>query len=298
MSASSDAQNRCPYLGLANDPDSYYGSATYDNLCHCPKTPQPIALTYQVDVCMTGDHVNCVVFQQEEWRGRLPDDIKPDWARGVTPTRRWTAISVAVLLPLTIGLVLIGIVGRNSGLLASFLQRPQSDRVESREDTPGPESTPDGAAMLSTDTPFPTLRPTITPFRTATPSYSPTPDSTLTLTPTHTRTTTPTPTGPTLTPTSTSTPAAYLPVITLAFGSNLRAGPGTDFDSIGFLEEGTQLQVLGRDLDGFWLSAHTQTGQEGWVAFSQVADAGEIDVDRIPLADVIPTLDVTPTPGE
>jgi hypothetical protein len=81
---------------------------------------------------------------------------------------------------------------------------------------------------------------------------------------------------------------------TLAFGANLRSGPGTTFDVIDALNAGELLQIVGRDVSGGWLLVRTLTGQEGWVAVTQLAPP--IDIPRIPLAPSIPTPAVTATP--
>jgi hypothetical protein len=68
---------------------------------------------------------------------------------------------------------------------------------------------------------------------------------------------------------------------TLRFDSNLRSGPGSDFEDINFLTSGARMVILGHDESGLWLLIRTESGQEGWIAASQVA--GGLDMSLVPL---------------
>jgi hypothetical protein len=68
---------------------------------------------------------------------------------------------------------------------------------------------------------------------------------------------------------------------TLRFDSNLRSGPGSDFEDINFLTSGARVVILGHDESELWLLIRTENGQEGWIAASQVA--GEMDMSLVPL---------------
>jgi uncharacterized protein YraI len=77
---------------------------------------------------------------------------------------------------------------------------------------------------------------------------------------------------------------------TVAFESNLRAGPGSEFDVLTLISTGTQLEVPGRDVSGRWAWVRIpETGQEGWIAFTQLT--GEYQVPQIPIAPDIPTIE-------
>src|SRR5574341_827107 len=143
------------------------------------------------------------------------------------------------------------------------------------------------ATEAPTQTAYPTYTPypTFTPLPTATATFlpSPTPVPTLTTTPTI---------DSGATPTSASGASGLQAV--LLYDSNLRAGPGTSFDSLDMLNGGEPITILGRDLNGGWLYVRTTSGQEGWVRVTQIQ--GPLDIPRIPLAQDIPTPSVTETP--
>jgi len=157
-----------------------------------------------------------------------------------------------------------------------------------------------GCSLGSLGAPAPTYTPlpTYTPF----PTFTPPPTATATFLPPPTEVPQETPTSvdsSTATPFPTPTPSQLQAV--LAFGSNLREGPGTGFDPITSLDAGESLILLGRDLNGSWVFVQTSIGEQGWVAVRQLQ--GPVDVPRIPLAQGIPTPDqtqaasVTGTPG-
>ncbi len=69
---------------------------------------------------------------------------------------------------------------------------------------------------------------------------------------------------------------------TLRFDSNLRSGPGSDFEDINFLASGSRIAILGRDDAALWLLIRAENDQEGWIAASQIA--GELDMSLVPIA--------------
>lgn len=147
-----------------------------------------------------------------------------------------------------------------------------------------------GCSLGSLGAPAPTYTPlpTYTPF----PTFTPPPTATATFLPSPTEAPQETPTSvdaSTATPFPTPTPSQLQAV--LAFGSNLREGPGTGFDPITSLDAGETLILLGRDLNGSWVFVQTSIGEQGWVAVRQLQ--GPVDVPRIPLAQGIPTPDQT-----
>jgi SH3-like domain-containing protein len=73
----------------------------------------------------------------------------------------------------------------------------------------------------------------------------------------------------------------------LAFGSNLRVGPGMDHEVVILLSAGTRFQISGRDSLGNW--AFIQAGDyEGWIARSQLADG--VDILAYPVESTIISL--------
>jgi len=65
----------CPYLKWRNDETIRYGFSHVSNFCYKPKKAQPVKLSYQKPVCLTGKYTDCPVFQQESSR-YLPHDIR------------------------------------------------------------------------------------------------------------------------------------------------------------------------------------------------------------------------------
>lgn len=69
--------------------------------------------------------------------------------------------------------------------------------------------------------------------------------------------------------------------------ANLRNGPGTEFDRLDKLQQGSKLDVLARHED--WVQVRTEGGQEGWLALDL------IDLDKETAAG-LPGPDALPTP--
>ena len=65
----------CPYLKWRNDETIRYGFSHVSNFCYKPKKAQPVKLSYQKPVCLTGKYTDCPVFQQENIK-QLPHDIR------------------------------------------------------------------------------------------------------------------------------------------------------------------------------------------------------------------------------
>jgi serine/threonine protein kinase/formylglycine-generating enzyme required for sulfatase activity len=146
--------------------------------------------------------------------------------------------------------------------------------------------------MLLTDmpTPVPTpLPPTGTPTSTSTLTKIPTPLP-ATATPV---VPTPTPLPPTDTPVPpTDTPIPKLVAVVQAEAMNVRGGPGTEYDVLGQVKQGDELEILARTEGSDWLQVRLSDGKKGWVS----AELLEVDggVAAIPVAAVIPP---TPTPS-
>jgi hypothetical protein len=135
---------------------------------------------------------------------------------------------------------------------------------------------------------------TVTPQPTNTslpPTETPLPSATATFLPSPTPLPSATPTADNVTPTVAATPTSSQLQGVLAFGANLREGPGTQYDSLDTVDAGDVVTILGRDQDGRWLFVRTSSGQEGWIAVQQFE--GPVDLPRIPLAEGIPTPNAT-----
>lgn len=55
-------KNRCPYIGLVDDPNTALGFPSRGNLCYRAQPHSTIKGSHQVRFCLTGQHTNCPVF--------------------------------------------------------------------------------------------------------------------------------------------------------------------------------------------------------------------------------------------
>lgn len=151
---------------------------------------------------------------------------------------------ISVIIVLTVGL-----------LLAACGQEPTPDA------TAVAQLTQTAVAATLTAQPTPTPIPTNTPVPpTDTPTTTPTATNTPTLTPTNTPKATSTPTD-TPAPTATSTPA-----VVIVKTANLRAGPGTNYQIVGKVSPGDDIEVTGKDKSGKWYQVKTTKHNEAWIA--------------------------------
>ncbi len=96
MSHPVEPASHCPFLGIANDPESFFGFPTDGNYCHIPSPAEPVALAHQSRACLTPDFFACPVYQAgPEWRGRLPAPLRG--RRGAAAGRPSRVNSRAVL---------------------------------------------------------------------------------------------------------------------------------------------------------------------------------------------------------
>ncbi len=68
--------------------------------------------------------------------------------------------------------------------------------------------------------------------------------------------------------------------------ANLRSGPGTQYDQLDKLPQGTNVQVIARHED--WAQVRTEGGQEGWLALELITIDAEAAA-QLPAAESIPT---------
>lgn len=96
----------------------------------------------------------------------------------------------------------------------------------------------------------------------------------------------PTPTElPSATPTPTSVTTAR--GVVAAEQLRLRSGPDSLFEMVALLEEGAELELLGRSTDSTWLRVRTSAGQDGWVSAAYVSS--EQPLARLAVAPSPPT---------
>ena len=136
------------------------------------------------------------------------------------------------------------------------------------------------------------------------PAATPAPDAALvvseptnTATPTQTPTSTPAPTATDALP----TPAPVLPSTPVAAALKrleIRSGPGDEYEVLGYLPEGAEREIVGRDEAGEWWRIRTSEGM-AWIQadpeFSDATDAGGV---AIALAPPTPSPTNTPLPTD
>ncbi len=96
-------------------------------------------------------------------------------------------------------------------------------------------------------------------------------------------------------PEPTATPAGVVLTILAQPFQNVRSGPGTQYGVIGQLPEGTQVQVIGSNVQNTWLVIDFR-GQQGWLSTSLLDVFGDLNTVPIINPPPTPTLGVTLTP--
>jgi hypothetical protein len=72
---------------------------------------------------------------------------------------------------------------------------------------------------------------------------------------------------------------------------NMRAGPGTNYERVGQVRQGTRLKILGKNAAGTWIKTETPDGTVAWVILTYV-DVN-VSLETIPVAEA----PAAPTPG-
>jgi hypothetical protein len=125
------------------------------------------------------------------------------------------------------------------------------------------------------------------------------PAAPFTISPSPTTTLTPTPEPPTLTPTPTTTPTPTLgPAAAVARqNAHCRFGPATVYEPAGFLLEGEQAPILGRNNERTWWYVELPAGKRCWIAASVVDTLGDLEPMAVIKPPPSPTPTDTPEPG-
>ena len=113
-------------------------------------------------------------------------------------------------------------------------------------------------------------------------------------------TSTPTRRRPTSTPTRirpTATPTPATPYITTTRAMNIRSGPGTNYDVVGYATAGEELIVTGKNADGTWWRIEFE-GQDVWIYAFYVTVTNTDGVQPVPTpVPPEPTPIPSPTPA-
>jgi serine/threonine protein kinase/uncharacterized protein YraI len=101
---------------------------------------------------------------------------------------------------------------------------------------------------------------------------------------------------PTLTPTATVTPTETpsIPIAQAQRSLTVRAGPGSQYDSVAMLGQGAEVTITGMSEDGSWYQVLMEGGITGWLAASSAAVRTSGDIAGVPVA-AAPTLTPTAT---
>lgn len=59
-------ERRCPYVGLADDPQSLASYPSHQNYCHKLNEPRPVKIEYQQRYCLENAYQRCLVYHQGE----------------------------------------------------------------------------------------------------------------------------------------------------------------------------------------------------------------------------------------
>ena len=137
-------------------------------------------------------------------------------------------------------------------------------------------------------TPTPTLTPAQEPTEPVESTASPTPEPTE-------------PAEPTPSPTPEPTPTPEMAVAKVDAEAtvtsnvlNLRAGPGTNYPTVGQVRSNDRLKILGRNPEGTWIKVTAPGGTEAWVILTYVTI--NVELGDVSLAEVPPVPTAAPRP--
>ena len=167
----------CPYLGLADDPDSHFAFPSGAQRCHATARPSTIEVAKQARDCLTAQHISCSRYHAPTTvaaRGQLLERVSGERVAVVALAeprvtaarlRRPSRVVVErVALVVLLGIVLVGGLALGSRI-AGQLNGPD----------PGPEATvAGGAAAPVTATPVTAAPVTAPPSPSPSPTASPT----------------------------------------------------------------------------------------------------------------------------
>lgn len=149
----------------------------------------------------------------------------------------------------------------------------------------GPAGTPT-AEPTATRPLRPTFTPTVIPTDTPTPTETPIPTDT-----------------PTPLPSDTPTPEIPVAVVIGEEQSNLRAGPGANYDTVAQVQRDAELEILAKNAAGDWFQVCCVDGQEGWIVARLVEVRGDANLVQIaanipapPTNTPVPTRPAAPRP--
>jgi LysM repeat protein len=83
MASEAGVESRCPYLGLEDDPETWFAFSSDSNYCHRVSPAEPVARHYQSEACLSENFAGCPIFRAAaNWRGRLPREMRRSGSEG------------------------------------------------------------------------------------------------------------------------------------------------------------------------------------------------------------------------
>jgi hypothetical protein len=76
----------CPYLGVREDAETHFSTATLGNYCHKVNPSQSVSIEQQEGFCLSGLHHTCIIYDKS-WEGALPEGIRGDGPNGFRKTK-------------------------------------------------------------------------------------------------------------------------------------------------------------------------------------------------------------------
>ncbi len=162
-----DLRRICPFLGLADDPETSLAYPAEQNFCHCAVPPAVPRLDHQAERCLTASFTACPVYSAKA-KSPLPAEIRlyPGRKRLHIQTPWLGRVAGALLIAVLIFFIgWFGVAGLSKSFSATNLAKTRA-----------------AVPLLPTASPFAPLA-TLAPLRLSSPTPQPSPSETATLTP-------------------------------------------------------------------------------------------------------------------
>lgn len=147
--------DRCPYIGLKDDPDTALGYPSIWNHCHNVRTKTVPSSEHQREICLSAKHATCPAFVTEG-KNALPREIRMPGSRRFLGRTilRWAMIGIVVVFLVGSSLILSGywVPPWAQGIVAKMPIRPVASNTSMAEML---------AEVLGTDTPAQANQPVI-----------------------------------------------------------------------------------------------------------------------------------------
>lgn len=163
----------CPFLGLADDPETSLSFPSVWNNCHHGKKTEPVTLEHQRKYCLSENHPFCPVFNQPAGQP-FPRELR--YARESNSGRRrlWNFLLFMLLIVVVvrIGLASFQILPIKNPFPINNLIPLSTNSPIPVQASPSPTSTPTSTAVLPSATPFVSPVPSETVYISETPFFA------------------------------------------------------------------------------------------------------------------------------